>query len=113
MIEESKFVSPIYKGIRAIACFDLAPQESNPNSMNSKSFSALQMSIFNSGYLLPINVIENTKFSEKDSLCYSNIEKLKNMLEDENSEFKYLSFLSSKFESISICKFTFVDFVVI
>ena len=113
MIEESKFVSPIYKGISGIACFDLAPQESNPNSMNSKSFSALQMSIFNSGYLLPINVIENTKFSEKDSLCYSNIEKLKNMLEDESSSNNTYSSngskLATELKNNNIYRYVIVD----
>ena len=38
---------------------------------------------------------------------------IKVTLDDENSEFKYLSFLSSKLESTSIWRFTFVDLVVI
>lgn len=65
----SKFESPTYQ-VRRIPILEIIGQRSNPNSMSSKSFSALQTSIFNSGYSFPILVVDNPSYikERKDEL---------------------------------------------
>lgn len=53
MSNKSTFVSPAY-GVSKIHIDDLVSQRVNPNSMTSKSFDALQQSIFNTGYTFPV-----------------------------------------------------------
>lgn len=60
-IKRSDFVSPTYK-VERISIFDIIGQRSNPNSMSSKSFAALQTSIYNTGYSFPILVVENPSY---------------------------------------------------
>lgn len=62
-IKQSNFESPTYE-VDKISIFDIIGQRSNPNSMSSKSFSALQTSIYNSGYSIPILVVSNPTYDE-------------------------------------------------
>lgn len=63
-ITRSSFKSPTYD-VERISIFDIIGQRSNPNSMSSKSFSALQISIYNTGYSFPILVVQNPSFKEE------------------------------------------------
>ena len=67
------FTSPAYK-IKKINITDIIAQKINPNSMTGKSFNALQQSIFNTGYTIPIVVIENENYKGEPDI--SNLEKL-------------------------------------
>lgn len=60
-IKRSNFMSPTYV-VQKLSIFEIIGQRSNPNSMSSKSFAALQTSIFNTGYSFPILVVENPSF---------------------------------------------------
>lgn len=63
-ITKSTFRSPTYE-VNRISIFEIIGQRANPNSMSSKSFAALQTSIFNTGYSFPILVIENPTFNHE------------------------------------------------
>ena len=71
---DNKFISPAYK-TRKISIFDIIAQKVNPNSITGKSFSALQQSIFNTGYTIPIVIIENPTY-EKESDTLDRFDKL-------------------------------------
>lgn len=60
-ITRSSFISPTYI-IERISIFSIIGQRANPNSMSSKSFSALQTSIFNTGYSFPILIAANPSY---------------------------------------------------
>lgn len=68
------FKSPVYN-LQKINITDIIAQKINPNNMTNKSFSALQQSIFNTGYTMPIVVVENPNYL-KNKDCLSDIEKL-------------------------------------
>lgn len=63
-IKRSNFISPTYT-VNKLSIFEIVGQRANPNSMSSKSFSALQTSIFNTGYSFPILVVENPSYKEE------------------------------------------------
>ena len=69
-MEKSSYKSPIYNKIEAINCWDICAQEINPNSTNNKSFGSLQQSIFNSGYLLPVNIVLNPEYDQSLDTTY-------------------------------------------
>lgn len=61
----SEFNSPTYN-VSKISIFDIVSQSANPNSMSSKSFAALQTSVFNTGYTFPILIVANPLYEEKN-----------------------------------------------
>lgn len=61
----SKYKSPTYV-VRPIEVIDIVTQEKNPNILSDKAFSALQISIFNSGYFMPIVISKNNEYVEND-----------------------------------------------
>ena len=71
---DNKFISPAYN-IQKIPIIDIIAQQINPNSITGKSFNALQQSIFNTGYTIPIVVIKNPTY-DKSSLHDENFAKL-------------------------------------
>ena len=62
-IKRSEYVSDAYNVTR-IPVFDLVGQESNPNSQTIDAFKALQVSIFNNGYVTSIQGVVNPKYNE-------------------------------------------------
>ena len=62
-IKRSEYVSDAYRVTR-IPVFDLVGQESNPNSQTIDAFKALQVSIFNNGYVTSIQGVVNPKYNE-------------------------------------------------
>lgn len=76
--------SPIYGGIQGIPCWDICAQKTNPNSINSKAFEALQQSIFNNGYLFPVIVTKNPLYKDKSNL--TELELLDNMINSNDSK---------------------------
>lgn len=64
-VAKSTFKSPVLTNLKSVPIFEIVGQRSNPNSMSSKSFSALQTSIFNTGYSFPIVVVQNPSFKQE------------------------------------------------
>ena len=69
-MKKSNFVSPVY-GVQKIPVSDIVAQKINPNTLNTKEFSALQISIRNSGFTMCTTGCENSDYdptSEIDPL---------------------------------------------
>lgn len=77
---QSTFISPTYE-VTKVSVFDLIGQKSNPNSISSKSFAALQVSVFNTGYSFPIVAIANPTFKEERYNEISDYEKIRQVVE--------------------------------
>lgn len=77
---KSNFESPIYE-VQKVPVWDLVSQKFNPNSLNSKSFAALQISIFNQGYAMNITVCENQLYDEEIAKKLSPFERIKMHIE--------------------------------
>lgn len=58
---KSTYVSPAYQVVR-VPIEELVSQKANPNQMNIKSFAALQQSIFNGGYVAPVQIAKNLEY---------------------------------------------------
>ena len=80
----SDFISPAYNPER-ISIFDIVAQILNPNSISPKAFDALQQSIFNTGYTVPIVIVENPGY-EEESDNIDMLEKLTLAIEGGGSE---------------------------
>lgn len=86
-IKKSSFVSPTYS-VERISIFSIIGQRSNPNSMSSKSFAALQTSIFNTGYSFPILVVENPSYKPERKGEISNYDRIKAVIEGGENDHK-------------------------
>jgi hypothetical protein len=86
-ITRSKFNSPTYK-TQKISVFDVVSQSSNPNSMSSKTFSALQISILNVGYAMPVTVTLNPLYKENHEINLTDYQKICSVIEGNNDDAK-------------------------
>lgn len=71
----SEFKSPVYN-IQRIKIWDIVGQTFNPNSLNSKAFSALQISIFNNGYVMSVSGAKNLIYDENYSKTLTSKQKI-------------------------------------
>lgn len=76
----SKWESPIYD-VKRIKVWDIVGQSFNPNSLSSKAFSALQISIFNTGYAMSISGAENPVYDEEYAKTLTPKEKIDRCIE--------------------------------
>lgn len=60
-MKESLFNSPAYS-VKKIPIDEIVSQKSNPNQMTGKSWQALQISVYNTGYTFPVIVAENSDY---------------------------------------------------
>lgn len=74
-ISRSNFTSPTYN-VQSINISDIVSQFINPNTMSSKSFSALQISIFNTGFSFPVVVVKNPVYDESTKGAMTGYEKV-------------------------------------
>lgn len=81
----SSFISPTYEVTR-VSVFDLIGQKSNPNSISSKSFAALQVSVYNTGYSFPIVAIANPSFKEERYKEIGDYDKIKQVVEGSSAD---------------------------
>lgn len=79
-IAKSSFHSPTYQ-VQRISIFDIIGQRANPNSMSSKSFAALQTSIFNTGYSFPILVVSNPSYKEGNEFQMDEYQRINAVIE--------------------------------
>lgn len=75
-INKSNYNSPVYS-IKSIPVWDIVAQPFNPNSLNSKTFSALQRSIFNSGFTMCVTTCTNKYYDENERNKFSGIDRIK------------------------------------
>lgn len=83
----SQFQSPVYD-VQQVPVWSLVAQKFNPNSLNSKSFSALQISIYNQGYAMPITVCENQAYDEAVASKLTPFERIKMHIEGAEADAK-------------------------
>lgn len=86
-IKRSEFESPIYS-IERVPVFDLVAQSFNPNSLNSKSFSALQISLKNNGFAMCVTACENQVYDPNIDAKYDPFTKLKMHIEGSEADAK-------------------------
>lgn len=86
-VVKSEFQSPIYN-VKRVPVWDLVSQQFNPNSLNSKSFAALQISIFNQGYCMCITACENQLYDETVASKLTPFERIKMHIEGAENDAK-------------------------
>lgn len=84
-LPKSNFISPIYH-IEKVKVWDIVAQSFNPNSLNSKNFSALQRSIFNNGYAMCVTTCRNASYDEEADKKLSRFEKIKMHIEGSEND---------------------------
>ena len=84
-IKRSEFESPIYS-VERVPVFDLVAQSFNPNSLNSKSFSALQISLKNNGFAMCVTACENQVYDPNIDAKYDPFTKLKMHIEGSEAD---------------------------
>ncbi len=86
-VTESQFQSPIYEVLR-VPVWCLVAQPFNPNSLNSKSFAALQTSIKNAGYAMCITACENQVYDPAVAESLTPFDRIKMHIEGADNDAK-------------------------